>query len=75
MEGEAVLLNLNSGRYFGLDPVGARVWHLLVAGNTNDETVHQLVREYDVTAEQAAKDVARLLTDLQYHELLETADG
>ena len=28
LQGEAVLLNLKSGVYFGLDPVGTRIWEL-----------------------------------------------
>ena len=29
LAGEAVILNLGSGMYYGLDPVGARIWELL----------------------------------------------
>ena len=29
LDGEAVLLHLESGVYFGLDPIGTRMWHLL----------------------------------------------
>src|ERR1700730_14483347 len=29
LAGEAVILNLKNGIYFGLDPVGARIWSLI----------------------------------------------
>lgn len=74
LEDEAVLLNLSSGVYFGLNPVGARIWSLAVAGNSAAEVAAQLVREYAVSPEQAAADVARLLTELQQHDLLQYHD-
>ena len=32
--GETVILDLESGTYFGLDPVGARIWQLLEGGKS-----------------------------------------
>ena len=34
LDGEAVLLDLASGTYFGLNPVGSRVWELISASKT-----------------------------------------
>jgi hypothetical protein len=66
---------LSSGVYFGLNPVGARIWSLAVAGSTAAEVAAQLVREYAVSPEQAAVDVDRLLAELQQHDLLQRDDG
>src|SRR5262249_39649789 len=74
LDGEAVLLHLASGVYYSLDPVGTRIWNLAVAGNSPEEVSAQLLRDYEVSAEQAARDVAALLAELQRHDLLHGHD-
>jgi Coenzyme PQQ synthesis protein D (PqqD) len=64
LEGEAVILDLASGRYFGLNAVGTRIWTLLDAGTAVDAIVGTLAGEYDADADQIARDVTRLLDDL-----------
>ena len=54
---ETVLLNLESGLYFGLDNVGKRIWELVSGGSSLAETVGAVVAEYDVAMEQAEADV------------------
>ena len=61
LDGEAVLLNLDSGMYFGLDRVGTRIWQLLDAHHRLDKVIEELLEEYDVARETLEADVARLL--------------
>lgn len=70
---EAVILNLNSGVYYGLDPVGARVWELLQEARPLSEIRDQIVREFDVTAEQCEQDLAQLLKNMQDEGLIRVA--
>jgi hypothetical protein len=74
LDGEAVLLHLASGVYYSLDAVGTRIWNLAAAGNSPEAVAAQLLREYEVTAEQASQDVAALLAELQRHDLLHGHD-
>ena len=46
MDGEGVLLNLDSGVYFGLDAVGMRIWTLLLEHGTTGPVCAQMEREY-----------------------------
>jgi hypothetical protein len=62
--GEAVLLDLASGRYFGLNPVGTRIWMLLAEGATIDAVVATLSHEFDGDAAAIARDVDELVTEL-----------
>ena len=62
--GEAVLLDVESGLYFGLDEVGARIWQLLVAGASEESIVDQLLEEYDVERSRLRADVTGFLTVL-----------
>jgi hypothetical protein len=65
LDGEGVVLNLATGTYFGLNPTGTRVWHLIQDGKATDDIVHAIVAEFDVSPETAATDVAALLVDLE----------
>ena len=67
---EMVLLDYDRGIYYGLDPIGARVWQLLVEGEEPERIVDLLVEEYDVARETLAADVAALLRELEAKELL-----
>jgi len=59
--GEAVLLDLNSESYFGLDAVGTRIWHL-VEQDGHLEVVHAtLLDEYDVDAARLEHDLKELI--------------
>lgn len=63
----AVLLDTRTEVYFGLDPVGARVWQLLPpAARTLDELCAALRGEYpDVPDAVLREDVAALLAQLR----------
>jgi len=51
---EAALLNLKDGVYYGLNPVGARIWNLLQKPITAGEILEVIIEEYDVE-----KDIAQ----------------
>lgn len=67
---EAVILDMASGYYFGLDPVGARIWQLLSQPSSFAEIVERMAREYDVTPEQAESDLVRFVEELKANGLL-----
>jgi hypothetical protein len=64
LNGETVLLDLASERYFGLDEVSTRVWQLLHAGNERHDIIDILLKEYDVQRGDLEKDIADLFTRL-----------
>ena len=71
VEGEAVILNLADGVYYGLDGVGARVWELLREPRTVDELAGAVAAEFEVDAETAARDLEALLADLAARRLVD----
>jgi hypothetical protein len=75
LDGEMVLLNLASGVYFGLDPVGTRIWALIVEQRSPADIVDALTAEYEVDAETCEADVWKLLDALAAHGLIESSDG
>lgn len=69
--GEMVLLDLSSGQYFGLDPVGARIWELL---NEQPRSLEQLTdaieAEFDAPRARIEKDLLALANQLCDQELI-----
>lgn len=70
LSGEAVLLNLESGVYYGLDPVGTRIWTLVTRQQPLASVCAVLLGEYEVSADVLAEDVRALVADLCVKGLL-----
>ena len=70
LQEEAVLLNLDSGLYFGLDPIGTRIWNLLAEGQSLPQIVSTIMAEYEVDNEQCKADLLKLLGDLEAQGLV-----
>jgi coenzyme PQQ synthesis protein D (PqqD) len=75
IEGESVLLNLKSESYFGLDPVGTRMWTLLANSDSIQSAYDALLDEYDVDADKLRLDMQDLIEKLIANGLMEVAAG
>ena len=73
--GEMVLLNLESGVYFGLDRVGTRAWTLLTEQKSVTDVCAIMLDEYDVSAEILERDISALVGELKARGLLVPLDG
>jgi hypothetical protein len=60
MDGESVLLNLETGMYFGLDEVGTRVWRLAADDGSLRAIRERLLQEYDADAATIERDLLAL---------------
>jgi Coenzyme PQQ synthesis protein D (PqqD) len=74
LAGEAAILNLKSGVYYGLDSVGARIWTLIQQPQAIPAIRDVLLTEYDVEAERCQRDLLALLGELLAAGLIEVAD-
>jgi hypothetical protein len=70
LDNETVLLNLDSGIYFGLDPIGTRIWQLLGAGQRLCEVLAILLDEYEVDEDRLSADLLRLARELVDRQLI-----
>jgi hypothetical protein len=70
LEGQVVILQYDSGTYYALNEVGARVWQLLEQGKTLRDIVALLLGEYQVSEAQLAQDLTKLVRDLQKEGLV-----
>ena len=64
VDGETVLLDLQSECYFGLDEVGTRIWQLLQEQGELQKVFDTMLEEYDVDAKQLENDLNELLEKL-----------
>jgi coenzyme PQQ synthesis protein D (PqqD) len=71
---EAAILSLRSGVYYGLDPVGVRVWRLLQAPVPVRRLRDTLLAEYEVTPDRCERDILALLERLAAEGLIEVQD-
>ena len=71
LDGEAVLLETVTGRYYGLDEVGTRMWSLLQAHGDSEAVCRALCAEYDVSEVRLREDLAQLIAALAARGLLQ----
>ena len=69
--GEAAILDLEAGVYYGLDEVGARIWELIQEPRAANEVRDVLLAEYDVEPERCEHDLLALLQRLADEGLIE----
>ena len=67
---ESVILDLSSGTYYGLDPVGARMWQLMTEGQSLAQVCESMLAEYEVTREDIERDVLTLVQTLVDKQLV-----
>ena len=71
VQGEGVLLHLETNAYFRLDAVGTRVWLAMQGVDSLEKVVTRLLDEFDAPQETLRQDVEELLQDLASHGLIE----
>ena len=59
VSGEVLIVDLKSGHYFGLDPVGTRIWELIAEKGTFGGILEGIVAEFDVEPGRAEKGLVR----------------
>ena len=68
---EIVLMSMQAESYFGLDPVGSRIWELLSKNprTLNDLTTH-LAQEYEIDPSICKEDVQQFIAELSAKNLV-----
>ncbi|GAB3129847.1 PqqD family peptide modification chaperone [Novispirillum itersonii] len=65
IDGELVMMDVTSGRYFTLDRIGTVIWGHLETPVCFGDLCQSLTERYDAPADTLAADVAALLTSLR----------
>lgn len=70
LDNEAVLLNVETGIYFGLNDIGTLIWKLLEQSTSQEDIVTNLLDEYDVDPAKLRTDVNAFVDQLIDRQLI-----
>ncbi|MCH7642622.1 MAG: PqqD family protein [Chloroflexi bacterium] len=70
LDGDAVLLSVETGEYFGLNTTGAHVWQAVSEGASLTEALDSLSEIFEVDKASVAEDVVMFLRSLSDMGLL-----
>jgi len=71
LEDQIVMMDIEKGKYFSMNPVATRVWELLEESSSAGELCDQLLNEFEVSREQCFDEVQELLDKLIGLDLVE----
>jgi len=71
VDGEMVLLDMESENYFGLDEVGTAIWQAMQEHGSLQEVFDDLLKQYDVEAEVLEHDLSDFIGKLVESGLVE----
>lgn len=72
IDGDKVMMDIESGNYYGLDPVARRIWEILETPMTANQVAEQLIQEFDVSLDQCQTDIQPFIEDMVNNQLLKT---
>lgn len=73
IDDEKVMMSVEKGEYFGLDPIGSRVWELIEKPVKVGDLIDALLQKYDVDRETCEHDVLVFLQELHESGILQVA--
>jgi hypothetical protein len=71
MDGDLVMMSIESGDYFGVSGIGPRIWELIETPRSFGELVDTICAEYEVDAETASADLRIFLDQLSENGMIE----
>lgn len=72
---ETVMMDLESGHYYGLDDIGTEIWRRLEAPRRFGDLVDDLAAGYDADRTVIAEDIRKLLAVMAEHKVVTFAQG
>jgi hypothetical protein len=74
-EDGTVLLDIDSGRFYGLNPIGSAIWEALVKGHGIEQITRDIAEHYEASPTRIRGDVDMLVAKLRDRNLLHTTAG
>lgn len=72
LDNEGVILDMESGLYFGLDNVAQRIWELCQQPIQVSDIIRRIITEFEVEQAQCQQDVESFIQEMLDHKLLTT---
>lgn len=73
MDGEKAMLDIEKGKYYGINVIGSRIWELIDSPCTVQEIVAALKSEYDILETDCQQDVQKFIKSLYAKGLVHLA--
>src|SRR5262245_19167642 len=73
VDGQAVVMSIDTGKYYSLDAIGTRIWSLIEKPQPVAAVCDQLVQEFEVERNVCEADVLALLERLSSENLIQVA--
>ena len=61
LDNQQIMMHLENGKYYGLNPIGKRIWDLIVNPMSFEDIIEILLSEFEVSEEQCTKEVREFL--------------
>ena len=74
LDGETMLMSVKTGKYYGIDPMGSRIWALLETTRSVFEICTVLLAEFDVGQQLCERDSLAFLNKLAQENLIKVVD-
>jgi hypothetical protein len=71
VDGDVTMMSVETGKYFSLRAVGARIWSLLERPISPEQICTQLMAEYRVEREQCEREVIRVIQQMASEGIVE----
>ena len=68
---EVVMMSIENSAYYGLDPVGSKIWEMISEPMRVSDLCEQLMERFDVSAEQCQADVLKFLNEMYDEGMLQ----
>lgn len=64
LDDELIMMDIDKGKYFALNPVAKRIWELLSEPLTINDICSVLINEYEISKEKCIEEVEKYITEL-----------
>ena len=71
---EGILVDLNTKKYYQINETAMLIWKGLEKGMPSAQIVEEIVANYEVTLEEAARNVDKTLKDFALHKLISSKE-
>ncbi len=71
VDGEMMILDMNSQNYFGLDSVGSVIWQIMQDEKSIDSILERLLERYDTSVDILKRDLFIFIDELVSNRLIE----
>lgn len=71
LDGEKVMVDFESGKYFLIKGTGNDIWDMLQEETTPAEIIENLLKEYDVTPEECEASVMNFLEKMESYKFIQ----